>query len=130
VAKSVVDYMFRYMGMKFLSPEDKLEVFGPGFAGEKSDEVTQVKQEAVGGNGKVYQDKNDELLANLFAGSTDDTPIVVSDQQGKLFAQTEASNIAGINTDAPACSNCGTLMRKAGSCYNCPNCFMTTGVCD
>jgi hypothetical protein len=33
------------------------------------------------------------------------------------------------NADAPVCQ-CGTLMFRAGSCYSCPNCFATTGVCN
>jgi len=34
-----------------------------------------------------------------------------------------------VSTDGAVCE-CGSLMFKAGSCYTCPNCFATTGVCN
>ena len=30
-------------------------------------------------------------------------------------------------TDAPPCTECGTLMIRAGACYKCPNCGTTSG---
>ena len=30
-------------------------------------------------------------------------------------------------TDAPPCSECGSLMIRAGACYKCPDCGTTSG---
>jgi ribonucleoside-diphosphate reductase alpha chain len=30
-------------------------------------------------------------------------------------------------TDAPPCSDCGSLMIRAGACYKCPDCGTTSG---
>jgi ribonucleoside-diphosphate reductase alpha chain len=30
-------------------------------------------------------------------------------------------------TDAPPCTECGTMMIRAGACYKCPNCGTTSG---
>ena len=30
-------------------------------------------------------------------------------------------------SDAPTCRNCGTLMRRAGTCHTCPDCGETSG---
>jgi ribonucleoside-diphosphate reductase alpha chain len=35
--------------------------------------------------------------------------------------------IAFINTDAPACADCGAITVRSGSCYKCLNCGATTG---
>jgi ribonucleoside-diphosphate reductase alpha chain len=35
--------------------------------------------------------------------------------------------IAFINTDAPACPDCGAITVRSGSCYKCLNCGATTG---
>ena len=94
-AKSITDYVFRYLGMKYLKPEDKEELFGPDHSVVSPTEVRP--QLAV-------ESKTDSLLAELVS---------------KPFI-----------TDAPACVQCGTLMIRAGSCYSCPNCFATTGVCN
>jgi ribonucleoside-diphosphate reductase alpha chain len=32
-----------------------------------------------------------------------------------------------LQSDAPPCSECGTIMVRAGACYKCPNCGTTSG---
>ena len=46
------------------------------------------------------------------------------------FPQQQVVESVTTNFDAPACGNCGSMMIRAGSCYSCPNCFATTGVCN
>jgi ribonucleoside-diphosphate reductase alpha chain len=99
-AKSITDYVFRYLGMKYLKPEDKEELFGPNHVHSEPIEVKEA----------VHESKSDSLLAELVS---------------KPFVSGHT-----LITDAPACVQCGTLMVRAGSCYSCPNCFATTGVCN
>lgn len=95
VAKSIIDYIFRYLGMKHLSPEDREEMFGPN-PGQPNDSDVQPE-------------------VTLTASS---------------LSQLQVNQPAATNADAPICGNCGSLMIRAGSCYSCPNCFATTGVCN
>lgn len=95
VAKSVTDYIFRYLGMKYLNLQDKEELFGPDRA----------------------QGPNDVSASPIEA-------TLVLEPQMKIVEPIIT------NADAPACGNCGSLMIRAGSCYSCPNCFATTGVCN
>jgi len=103
VAKSVTDYIFRYLGMKHLSPEDKEEIFGlPVQTGSNPDT-----------NGEQVTVSQPEVtLASIPS------------------AHQQVMGSVATNFDAPACGNCGSIMIKAGSCYSCPNCFATTGVCN
>ncbi len=98
VAKSIIDYIFRYLGMKYLSPTDRDELFGPS------------QTESVSANAEVEESQPDVTLASV---------------QQRVMMEPVATN-----ADAPACGNCGSLMVRAGSCYSCPNCFATTGVCN
>jgi ribonucleoside-diphosphate reductase alpha chain len=113
MAKSITDYVFRYLGMKFLTQEEKIEIFGPNQEVISTVDIhSETKSEA------------DALLAELVAVSA-----------GKINDSGRIQNIeiagpAVHSADAPPCGNCGTLMVKAGSCYSCPNCFATTGVCN
>jgi len=108
VAKSVTDYVFRYLGMKYLKPEDKEELFGPDHANVSAIEV----------KAPIIESKTDSLLAELVSKQA-----IPSVGNEKVVGHT-------LITDAPACVQCGTLMVRAGSCYSCPNCFATTGVCN
>ncbi len=119
-AKSIVDYIFRYLGLKYLSREDKEEIFGPDAAASPS-----FAERVLEGAAKA--DKTDSLLAGLVAAQVASQPVrgALGDRQEGLpgiIAKTT-------NADAPICQ-CGTLMVRAGACYSCPNCFATTGVCN
>lgn len=105
-AKSFIDYIFKYLGHKFLSDKDKEEIFGS--------EHAQLK--LTFGQG---EDKKEQKLELPVTPATAVTAAANWEQD-----QDES------HTDAPLCADCGTIMFKTGSCYSCPNCFATTGVCN
>ncbi|MBI2674687.1 MAG: adenosylcobalamin-dependent ribonucleoside-diphosphate reductase [Candidatus Yanofskybacteria bacterium] len=133
-AKSVVDYVCRYIGMKYLSPEDREEIFGVPL----SDIEPQLVDPALVGKGGVEkQSHSDKILAELVSSSTIRTEGIGAKEQsiaqrvGNFGTGTAGNGKAkSFNADAPLCNNCGTIMIHAGSCYSCPNCFATTGVCN
>ncbi|MFH1769791.1 MAG: vitamin B12-dependent ribonucleotide reductase [Parcubacteria group bacterium] len=92
---SFVDYIFTYLGFKFLSAEDQKELFGKILNGKTKESSTPT--------------------ATLASTSKKDDPWNLKVEES--------------HTDAPTCE-CGTIMFRAGSCYSCPNCFATTGVCN
>ena len=96
-AKSFMDYIFRYLGLRFLNEKDKEEIFGP------SDHTTPSIPLIDKGEGE-------QTSAPAMSGWGEDTK-------------------PDAHSDAPVC-DCGTLMFRAGSCFSCPNCFATTGVCN
>ena len=108
VAKSIPDYIFRYLGTRFLNQEDREELFGPGHEApaqvESGQEVVSVHTQHV--------------------------DVVVHSSVGEASkGQEQQRATVTTNSDAPVCQ-CGTLMVRAGACYSCPNCFATTGVCN
>jgi len=120
MAKSVVDYIFRYLGMKYLSLEDKEELFGPEYAHMNDLAAATAKENQ---EEKKELDKIDTLLAGLISKQPE--PVKVD-----INHPTNGKNATSIIAHAPICIQCGTLMIKAGSCWSCPNCFATTGVCN
>ena len=103
-AKSITDYVFSYIGMKYLSPEDQEEIFGT-----------------------VHTSGEPLVTKELSTVQTGGQPI-----NGKKEAEIERVDVAppkATNAHAPACQ-CGTLMVRAGACWTCPNCFATSGVCN
>ena len=101
VAKSIVDYVFRWMATKFLSPEAQYR------AG------VNVRTEA--------QAEGEQLDLGSLGTDTDGAPEVRSTvRQGASFAIQN-------DQDAPPCSTCGAIMIRNGSCYKCGNCGATSG---
>ena len=108
-AKSIVDYIFRWMASKFLSPEAQFRAgvnLREESAEEKSTKIAGPVAEGVQTAGEA-------------------TPVVT----GKPKAASRASEFSAIQNqeDAPPCSTCGSLMIRSGSCYKCMNCGTTSG---
>jgi ribonucleoside-diphosphate reductase alpha chain len=96
-AKSIVDYIFRWMATKFLSPEAQFK------AGVNMKEPSEAKAEAP---------------APVAAPKA--APAAESRQS---FAGAAMRN----QEDAPPCTTCGSIMIRSGSCYKCANCGTTSG---
>ena len=106
VAKSIVDYIFRWLAMKFLSPEAQYH------AGVN---VT------VGGEADAKP-----LEPGLEPTNRDATAAASAD--GVTGAGSRGAPFAIQNDqDAPPCSTCGAIMIRNGSCYKCVNCGATSG---
>ncbi|HEX4745818.1 MAG TPA: vitamin B12-dependent ribonucleotide reductase, partial [Gaiellaceae bacterium] len=99
VAKSIVDYIFRWMGKKFLSSEQQEE------AGILTPEVKARLAAA-------YADAGTD--AAVAAAALEPVP----PGQTALFNQWE---------DAQECARCGGRMVRTGSCYTCRDCGTNTG---
>ena len=101
VAKSIVDYIFRWMASKFLSPEAQ---YAAGV--NNRDEVVEK------GSGNGYVSVMPPTPAETVPAPK---PSVSS------FAAMQNQE------DAPPCSTCGSIMVRSGSCYKCGNCGTTSG---
>ena len=92
IAKSLMDYIFRWFDLKFHPNGDNGHVGKEGHA-SVAPSSAQAALPETGGSG-------DDDLNN---------------------------HLAHLQTDAPPCSECGTIMIRAGACYKCPNCGTTSG---
>jgi ribonucleoside-diphosphate reductase alpha chain len=98
-AKSIVDYIFRWMASKFLSPEAQ---FHAGVNGRELEEMTSTADAAA-----------QEVAA-------------VRPEPAPAAAPKPFSTIQN-QEDAPPCSTCGAIMIRSGACYKCVNCGNTSG---
>jgi ribonucleoside-diphosphate reductase alpha chain len=108
VAKSIVDYVFRWMATKFLSTEAQFRV---GVNNVRSE--SEVLPEAV-------KSEIEQLTLGEAAAKVDDVQPNVSTDQATPYAIQN-------DQDAPPCSTCGAIMIRNGACYKCVNCGATSG---
>ncbi|HXW05388.1 MAG TPA: vitamin B12-dependent ribonucleotide reductase [Vicinamibacterales bacterium] len=100
-AKSIVDYIFRWMATKFLS---------------------QDVQYKVGVNNREELVTTPEQLPLDVAAAAGAAPTAAVASRGiSSFAAMQNQE------DAPPCSTCGSIMVRSGSCYKCANCGTTSG---
>jgi ribonucleoside-diphosphate reductase alpha chain len=105
-AKSIVDYIFRWLASKFLSPEAQ---FHAGVNGRELDEHAAPR-------------------SDLAAPAAEPTSSVQVKSMNPAM-ETMAGLMATIQNqeDAPPCSTCGSIMIRCGACYKCSNCGNTSG---
>ncbi|MCV0384684.1 MAG: hypothetical protein K5799_14765 [Erythrobacter sp.] len=178
MAKSLVDYIFRYMATKFMSQTDKDQVgiinrqmtlsdakvvsgeatesteaslrsASSASAGPTTTDSTSTRSaekvedsassdqpaaqtEATGSEaasipvGETVSAK-EETVAN---GLLDGLKIVAQGVEAKDRADRLAAGQAPVvfdTADSPACTDCGSIMVRNGSCYKCINCGATSG---
>jgi ribonucleoside-diphosphate reductase alpha chain len=120
-AKSIVDYIFRWMATKFLSPEAQ---FRAGVNMKEPAEAPgsglRVKEEPASGSGLRASGGDAAAAPAASAG-----PVAggIQASRKKEFTHAAIQN----QEDAPPCSTCGSIMIRSGSCYKCANCGTTSG---
>jgi ribonucleoside-diphosphate reductase alpha chain len=101
-AKSIVDYIFRWMASKFLSPE---------------------AQYVAGVNNR------DDVMEPSAPIPAPPAPKPVAVDAPALSSASKTSTFAAMQNqeDAPPCTTCGSIMVRSGACYKCANCGTTSG---
>jgi len=97
-AKSIVDYVFRWLATKFLSADAQYRM-GVNVA-EAAPTAAEAEQLKLG--------------------------VVVPAAEPQAASVAEMSTVQN-QEDAPPCSVCGSIMVRSGSCYKCVNCGSTSG---
>lgn len=142
IAKSIVDYVARWMAYKFLPKEEHAAYGLNGYHHEelsKTDENGSLEAAAradlaVNKNESI---KNESLSSDASAvAPAADAAVVGIDGNQSLRSSTPPQSNEGINelsssfqrqTDAPPCDVCGALMVRNGACYKCLNCGSVSG---
>ena len=101
-ADSILDYVFRWMGTKYLNEDSSDTVAKQARMAMSADEVK---------------------LADESAGPSPVTPTPVA------VPLVDSSSTVGFQNqlDAPPCAECGSIMVRSGSCFRCMNCGATSG---
>jgi ribonucleoside-diphosphate reductase alpha chain len=128
IASSIMDYLFRRLGLEYLSYDERAELgifsrderMQPTLPG-----VEETIVETSMGSEVVADPKTvptvDELAAQMQLGLAPTAPSTdYSPAQG--LARPSVSH-----SDAPMCMQCGVQMQRAGSCHACPSCGSTSG---
>jgi ribonucleoside-diphosphate reductase alpha chain len=98
IAKSIMDYIFRWLATKFLDGD--------------------AQQEA----GVVRENGEEEAVADKKV-----VPITVTGPRGGAPVATISSVTSLYQQDAPPCPDCGAIMIRSGACYKCMNCGAVSG---
>ncbi len=109
-AKSIMDYIFRWLQLRFLTGQQQLlfDTLRPRISGTVP--------------------PTNESMTDAGTSSSSFTP-TTNDQRPTTGSVHATDALAGLIDlgDAPTCSFCGSIMTRNGSCYRCSSCGSTSG---
>ncbi len=124
-AKSMPDYIMRWLASRFVEDLDELEDLGiltPEVRARREAQQTLMLDDepeangSNGGNGNGHSNGGGETSGGSVAPTealTDTPPVVPAKMSGSDLG--------------PACEQCGGMMQRTGSCYTCSSCGNNTG---
>ncbi len=155
IAKSVVDYIARWLGITFMSGHDHVASTSQGngpevatgtdvLGGVKVDKgvaapAASSKSALAQETNSVMRDlKNDAsaavaiaeraiLMASMGGSSGSHNGGIHSGGSAEVELGGQAEQFSRFQTDAPSCDNCGSITVRNGNCYLCHNCGNSMG---
>lgn len=106
IAKSIIDYIFRWLSIKFL-PSEEQAMIGIN-APEEVPQHIEKEDEDEDPKTKDVDSKTQKLPLGSQVGAEDTVTF-------------------DVQSDAPVCDTCGSMMVRNGACYKCLNCGATSG---
>ena len=134
IAKSVVDYIFRWMGLTFLAGyREEQKAKAELISGNEPKSVTaKPATESASESNRTESNRTESIRTESirtearFVSHEDKSPgwaitstAVREDSRGEQFSR--------FQSDAPACDNCGSVTVRNGNCYLCHNCGNSLG---
>lgn len=132
MAKSLIDYIARWLGITFIEGFRKANTPDRGEDEKKSEPIWPV----VGNRHKDVSDRSqqeklaqignriDEIMQMADKSTTEKT-LVNSDGSAQMKKFND--QFSHFQSDAPVCDNCGSIAVRNGNCYKCFNCGNSLG---
>ncbi len=120
IAKSIMDYIFRYLSLKFLGTVREEPPVDPTLA--VKEEVNQSGPALDEHQADLFEEGGDSLV-----GSTVEAFLEATEHAREASRRAESETSFQNQEDAPPCSNCGSITVRSGACYTCPNCGSSSG---
>ncbi|HET7508577.1 MAG TPA: vitamin B12-dependent ribonucleotide reductase, partial [Solirubrobacterales bacterium] len=122
-AKSMPDYIMRWLASRFIDDTETLEELGIMTQEVRNKKEAETSQLGLGiatdtagpanGNGRSNGGNGNGGAVAPTAAMTEEPPVRPAKMQGLELG--------------PACEQCGGMMQRTGSCYTCPSCGNNTG---
>ena len=130
IAKSIADYIFRWLGMEFIP--GYREANAPQRPGDDVGDPPSTPVVKVNGHRSATIDdlEHAEAVLGTAGGAhllTSATVAPTAPRPLEDGAEGREKQFAHFQSDAPPCDNCGALTVRCGTCYRCFNCGNSMG---
>jgi ribonucleoside-diphosphate reductase alpha chain len=131
-AKSIMDYIFRWLQLRFLSGQ-QLSLFAglapaaPPLAAAAAGELPLTPEQHTPTRGMGSASAPQGGIASELTASNYDLAGMPKVEDRGIYHAADAMRSMYEMGDAPSCHTCGAIMVRNGSCYRCMSCGSTSG---
>ncbi len=122
---SVIDFVFRVLGMEYLGRTDFVQVPPKGIQKNKFENLAKLSDNSAAQNTMNLQVKEIEKVVEQVDDDQISLPTLESEENQTPDSMDKA--LEDMMGDAPACATCGHVTVRNGSCYRCLNCGDSMG---
>jgi ribonucleoside-diphosphate reductase alpha chain len=131
-AKSMPDYIARWLASRFIDDVDQLEELGimtPEVRARKEAQQALFPSEGQPRAGNGHESNGESGASEAANGGSTQAPEAEGVPASEAMTDTPPvipAKLAGLDL-GPACAQCGGMMQRTGSCYTCSSCGNNTG---
>jgi len=122
---SIIDFVFRVLGMEYLGRTDFVQVPPKGIQKKKFENLAKIA-ESKAAQETMNLDTTTVTEIIEISEHTNQAPLPTLEKEEALANASDAA-LANMMGDAPACPTCGHITVRNGSCYKCLNCGDSLG---
>ena len=128
MANSIIDYIFRVLGVEYLQRDELVQIPPDRSLSDLPEPPKGIAAEA-GHQMELLDTGPREVKPQRLSSSFESADVPGTRQQpGFQMTLPNANSVPAENMgDAPACRMCGHMTVRSGSCYTCLNCGDTSG---
>ncbi len=127
IAKSIGDYIFRWLGMEFIPGYREANAPKRPAADNLLENPVPASTPLLKVNGHRTATIADLEHAEAVMGAYQTVPETIALDPAESAIDERERQFAHFQSDAPACDNCGALTVRCGTCYRCFNCGNSMG---
>jgi ribonucleoside-diphosphate reductase alpha chain len=116
-ATSIVDYIFRLLGFEYLKREDLVQV-----KPQKQAPVVKTEPNPTTTKSDAPVNMETPAVKSIPVPETEGFSLKMAENKDGL-----QEHMKNMQSDAPACDNCGHITVRSGTCYKCLNCGNSLG---
>jgi ribonucleoside-diphosphate reductase alpha chain len=124
---SVIDLVFRILGMEYLGRTDFVQVKPAGIQKNRAEQMAKMEAAMQGQKSLDLNSKEPVSTTTASSPTISQAKLPVTNKVETSVVGSVDQQLSNMMGDAPPCPTCGHITIRSGSCYKCLNCGSTTG---
>ncbi|MBT4547342.1 MAG: vitamin B12-dependent ribonucleotide reductase, partial [Candidatus Magasanikbacteria bacterium] len=120
---SVIDFVFKVLGMEYLGRTDYVQVLPKGIQKKKFENLAKLAETTAPQETMDLPEKKEEVEVS----EVQDQATLPTMEKEEAIQDASSAALSEMMGDAPACPTCGHVTVRNGTCYKCLNCGDSLG---